>query len=158
MKNSWLGSGRSSRGFSRLPAVRGVLLNEWEAERAIVPERCYKSPKGKPPIRYTTTHCNFFPCYPLDGYSKDFQEKLKRAVERHKEFAERPATYGAVAKTPRLLDPNFRGVVPDQVPRSFGWGKHTSWEGFRKMFLGKLRPDLAAKSQTALHTARSALQ
>ena len=157
MKKSWLDPSAHNKMFSRLLPVRGVILNQWEAERAIMPERSYKSPKGKPPIRYTSTHCNFFPAYPIEGYSRDFQEKLKRDIKKHKETVKRSVTHDVKAKTPRLLDPNFRGITFDKVSRYFGWGKNTSWEGFEKIFLGKLRPDLSLKSQSAMQTPRITL-
>ncbi len=47
IKKSWK-TGSHSGELSKVPIIRGAVLNEWQAARTIMPERNYKIPKGMP--------------------------------------------------------------------------------------------------------------
>ena len=137
IKSSWKGAGGGKGFFSNTPIMHGVILNEWEAARTLMPERSYKLPKGATPIRYARTRCDYFPSDRMELYPKAFREKLSKTMVDFKEFAERQAKYGVPKSPPRILDKNYKGVVIHRVGRNFGWDKHTSWDGFKKMYLDR---------------------
>eukprot|EP00826_Nyctotherus_ovalis_P017445 TRINITY_DN15144_c0_g1_i1.p1 TRINITY_DN15144_c0_g1~~TRINITY_DN15144_c0_g1_i1.p1 ORF type:complete len:132 (+),score=35.12 TRINITY_DN15144_c0_g1_i1:346-741(+) len=130
--------------------MHGVILNEWDAARTLMPERTYKLPKGAMPIRYTRTHCDYFPPDRMELYSKGHRERLARTMIKFRDFAEHPAKYGVAKSPPRILDKNYRGVVNHRVGRNFGWDKRTSWDGFKKMFLNRTMPKTTMKSISML--------
>ena len=138
--------------LSKVPVVRGAVLNDWEAIRTIMPERSYRPPQNAPPIKYTSTHCNYFPAYPIQAYPKAFQQHLEKSIKHYKEYSQRPAS---CISGPRLLEKNFRGVMTDKVPRGFGWDKHTSWHGFQKLFMNRPEfKEVIEKPQTAMPSSR----
>ena len=42
-----IGPGYCNDEFSHVPVLKPAVLSEWEHERALMPERSYKAPKGK---------------------------------------------------------------------------------------------------------------
>eukprot|EP00831_Metopus_contortus_P037068 TRINITY_DN2923_c0_g1_i2.p2 TRINITY_DN2923_c0_g1~~TRINITY_DN2923_c0_g1_i2.p2 ORF type:complete len:164 (-),score=39.97 TRINITY_DN2923_c0_g1_i2:372-863(-) len=77
IKKSWRDAGAHPQIISKIPIIKGGILNEWEAMRTIMPERNYKIPKGSMPIKYTRLQADFFPKPGQELCAQRFKDRLQ---------------------------------------------------------------------------------
>ena len=133
-KSTWRDSGPQNNCFSHIPAIHGKILNYWEASRAAIPERNYIVPKGSSPMKYSNADSGFFPPVRKDLYPSEFQAKIETRLANYKDLLENPAKHGILKPLPKFLSRNMQNIITIKKGKEFGWGKHSTWENYSKLY------------------------
>lgn len=90
--------------FNRAGGLKAEMLNPWERERAIAPDRSLKAPPGKKSMKIAVVGKEFGEIG-IDSLTKDFQNHLKTVIEKHKEYVQFPSRFKKSQIEPTIEHP-----------------------------------------------------
>eukprot|EP00359_Climacostomum_virens_P002957 CAMPEP_0204914098 /NCGR_PEP_ID=MMETSP1397-20131031/11928_1 /ASSEMBLY_ACC=CAM_ASM_000891 /TAXON_ID=49980 /ORGANISM="Climacostomum Climacostomum virens, Strain Stock W-24" /LENGTH=184 /DNA_ID=CAMNT_0052085503 /DNA_START=164 /DNA_END=718 /DNA_ORIENTATION=- len=108
-KPRWKGSGAQNDEFSKPGILPAKVLNPWERDRALAPERSMKAPVGSKPIKIPQTSKEFgdpmgVPLPPR------FTNTLEKNMQKFKDYVQNPHKHSKPKPIPNILHP--RGFTP----------------------------------------------
>ncbi|CAD8150046.1 unnamed protein product [Paramecium pentaurelia] len=126
---AWKSPGFKNDEFTKIPTLKGKILNEWEILRINLAERSYKPPQGFKGFKIPSQYQEFQKPKTPPGIKKQLDE-FKLDFE---DFVQRPSKYGKVHEDEMLEKVRINNKEPFRLTNSvqhneFGFDPHLTWE------------------------------
>lgn len=122
VKKRWRGSSSANKEFAKIEIIQPSALSPWEIERAMVPEKVYKVPKG-PPMK-TSKGGKEFGEPALNALSRRYRQTLEKNMESYKDYLYRPSKYNKPPQEPCVTH-SKKFIPPNTVSGNFNFSTYT---------------------------------
>lgn len=126
---AWKAPGYKNEEFSKMPTLRGKILDEWEIQRINLAERSYKAPHGFKGFKIPSQYLEFTkPSTP-----PRFKKHLEEFRNKFDDYVQRPSKYGRVHEDDLIDSVKINNKEPFRLVNSvqykeFSFDPHLTWE------------------------------